>query len=430
MQSKKPNLRAFGRALNSSASLLTLVIATAFVSACRSDAVLTPRDGPSFTLSDASALTGRVTRAGRVALPVAAPAPTSNVAPGGIAFQAAPPPNFLQLVAEVAPPNLAGSPLQATHADFQNGFAYVSYGRAAATDVGAIDVFDMSDPSTPLLVSEALFPTTKINAIAVIGNSLYYAGGTDDATISGAVVGEITLSGGKLTNTTRRLAMPSYTATGVSASAASLFVTSGSGGPQTGGMTLVNRLAMSRGVTDAFLDARASAVSPAAGLAMQGGPGRLRMYDPLTGSLLSTVNVGGASVAASKATVSVNGDFAFVATGDGGTRVVSISRRAVVDSLPRPSAPGVGAADAVTNSVSVLGGLVFTANGGAGVAVAQAATVPPVSGGLGLKNMGTIVFPGPVSSNYAVVDPGSGMLFVASGRGGLKIVQVLLPPWN
>ena len=70
----------------------------------------------------------------------------------------------LVLVSEVSPPVHEGITLQATDIQIKETYAYVSYNVAGETFLRGVDIFDISDPSTPRLVSNALFTDTDVNA--------------------------------------------------------------------------------------------------------------------------------------------------------------------------------------------------------------------------------------------------------------------------
>lgn len=106
---------------------------------------------------------------------------------------------------------------------------------------------------------------------------------------------------------------------------------------------------------------------------MQGIPARLRVYDGTTNAFVKSITVGGANITDSKSTASVVLSRSFVAAGDEGMKVVSLTTDAVVDSIPRAIVAGLDPTLTVTNAVSVNDDLVFLANGEAGVYVAQAA---------------------------------------------------------
>ncbi|MEI6389328.1 MAG: hypothetical protein WCQ50_22195 [Spirochaetota bacterium] len=88
------------------------------------------------------------------------------------------------LRAEVAPPVASdGTPLQASHiAISSNGkTAYVASMQRGEAKFGGLDVFDVSNPSYPKLLSNELFPGGDIAALALDEKTLYLAGSKDDS---------------------------------------------------------------------------------------------------------------------------------------------------------------------------------------------------------------------------------------------------------
>ncbi len=157
--------------------------------------------------------------------------------------------------------------------------------------------------------------------------------------------------------------------------------------------------------------------------AVQGGPAKLRLYNPTTGSLTKVISLPGGNIPESKSGVFARDNWAFVATGDGGMQLVDMVAGNVAAFLPRPTMTGVPPENAVTNAVSLADDLVLTANGGAGVQVALSnyRTNP-----LGLPTfvvpLGRLDMPG--SANF--VASTSSSMFVADGEGGLQIIQIVL----
>lgn len=328
--------------------------------------------------------------------------------------------------AAVAPPTVTGVRLEASHVALDGNFAYVSYMVRGEATVGAVDVFDISTPGTPKLVSSASLPGTEIAAITVKSGMVYLAGATDDPAFpERAVLAEITLSNKLLTGKMRVVGVPSYFATGVAVLGSRLYVTSGSGGPNAGGLTVLEAGSLKRvSGGEAFLDARDVSASGSTFIAaVQGGPAKLRLYNQSTGALAKVISLPGGGIPESKSGVLAKDHWAFVATGDGGMQLVDMVAGTIAASLPRPTQPGVDPADAVTNAVSLADDLVLTANGGAGVQVALSnyrlslTGVKPFTTALGRLDM-------PGSAN--VVASNSSSMFVANGTGGLQIVQIVL----
>src|SRR3990172_8959386 len=278
----------------------------------------------------------------------------------------------LKLRATRNPPTYLGQTLQATHVVLDGNYAYVSYNTQGNTYLGAADVFDISTPNNPKLISTATFVGTDVSAIFYSSGKVFLAEATEDTLFSyPAVIEEITLVANKLSLTTRRKGVSSYVATDIKVSGGKGWVTSGSGGPATGGLTILDATDLNLITEDLFLDARSVDVSGGTVTVMQGTGATLRTYDASTNGLLNSYFVGGADIPDSKSMVKVVLDRAFVAAGDGGVRVFSFTSGTVIDSLARVTVTGIDPDLTVTNAVSVSKDFLFAANGEAGVYVAQ-----------------------------------------------------------
>ncbi len=333
----------------------------------------------------------------------------------------------LKLRAEVSPPISGGTPLQATHVVLNGNYAYVSYNVQGNTYLGGVDVFDVTQKNNPLLISQAIFQTTDISALWYDSGKLYLAEATSDTGFAyPAVLEEITLNANKLTLTSRRVSVPSYVATDVKVTGGKIFVASGSGGVGTGGLSILDQTTLQPVVSsDLFLDARAVDIYGSSIVAMQGTPARLRKYLVATNAFQTSYTVGGATIAESKSTLTVLFDRALVAVGDGGMKVVNLQTGALTDSVARASVAGLTPDKTVTNAVSVSNDLVFLANGEAGVYVVQSAVnlETTATGATNLTLLGKMQFGTAESANF--VASKSGIMFIATGLGGLKIVEIL-----
>lgn len=331
----------------------------------------------------------------------------------------------LRLRATRRPPRYKGSTLQATHVVINGNYAYVSYNTQGSTYLGGVDVIDISNVRRPRLLSRATIVGTDVSAIFYSNGKVYLAEATSDTGyIYPAVLEEIELNNNRLTLNSRRVGITSYVATDVKVSGGKIWVTSGSGGPATGGLTVLDASTLDSVAGDLFLDARSVDIEGGTATILQGSGATLRTYDVSTNGFLNSYFVGGATIPESKSIVDVVLDRAFVAAGDEGVRVLSFTSGSVIDSLPRVTVGGLSPDVTVTNAISISTDLLFAANGEAGVYVAQAKldmeTVPTTDPDL--KYAGSLKFSSQESANF--VASNSNVLFVATGTGGLKIVEI------
>lgn len=105
------------------------------------------------------------------------------------------------LVADVASPMFNGEPLSATDVRVLGDKAYVSYNRQGAIHAGAIEVFDISDPTAPTIISSMEFDGVDINTLAIddLGTDaerkIYLAGSSNS---KGAILRQVITNDGIL----------------------------------------------------------------------------------------------------------------------------------------------------------------------------------------------------------------------------------------
>ncbi|MCU0622297.1 MAG: hypothetical protein MUF53_00370 [Gemmatimonadaceae bacterium] len=339
---------------------------------------------------------------------------------------------------------MGGQTLEATDVAFNEGngnerFAYVAYSKRGEATLGAVDVIRISSRSNPRLESRVTFTDTDIFALAVGGGRLYLVGMTSDpAFAERAVLEVVRLDGdGNLpaSYTSTRVQLPSFAGTSVHVQNGKVWVTSGTGGPNTGGLSVFDAATLrllSRTVMD---DARGVAGDSATGVVVvtQGTPGRTSVFSHTTNQQLgATLATGGATIPEARGDVAVNRNWAFIAASNGGTKVVRVDATGGTIrglGIARPIVAGLDSTLATVNGVAgVSDGVdswLFTANGEAGIYAyfsnhpAIAATATPV-----ISLLGRLSFPSSISANFIRVDRDGSHLFVASGLGGLRIVDI------
>jgi hypothetical protein len=135
----------------------------------------------------------------------------------------------------------------------------------------------------------------------------------------------------------------------------------------------------------------------------------------------------GADIAQSKSQAELVGGKAFIAAGDSGVQVISASTGLKVGAVPRPNPDSLGLSPSVvvTNAVAIDQDLMFISNGEAGVYLAQGSQVFSSTGSETAQTItmrGKLRFGSLQSVNHVALQ--SGLLIIAAGLGGLKIVQV------
>ena len=346
-----------------------------------------------------------------------------NDAPGGIGrkrsggYVSSPADNVvLMLRAEIDPPQHNDLALRATHIEITDGFAFVSYNLEGRPYLGGVEVFDVSNISRPRIVSQALFDETDVSAVAYADQRLYLATATgDEGFETPATLEEILLQGEQLTDSARRVDVPSYVATGVCVVDGRVYVTSGAAAEAEGGLTILNQRTLAVESSETFDDARDVDYNADKVVVMQGTPGRLRVYNRHTGEFEAGYEPGGATIPESKSTIEVADDRVYMAAGDQGMKVVSLDNGEILEQFPRVEVEGIDPSLTVTNAVTVNEDLVLMANGEAGLYVAA-------EGDEGLDLIGFMSF-NRTSANY--VKAQDNLIFLASGAGGLKIIEAV-----
>src|SRR5258705_2041299 len=386
--------------------------------------------------NDAGVLAARVTYL-NVSIPIdtagvgypsaPAPLPSASVGRSSNASQAG---GFnLSLKAEVAPPSIGSQMLQATSVSIVGNLDVVSYNMVGNPYLGAVDVIDITNKNQPVLRSEALFQNTDVSAVTMSGTNVYLAEATGDTGFTAPAVAEVvTLVGNQLVLTgNTRTGLSSFAATSV-AFGTRVYATSG----DAGSLFMLNPVTFAVTSSIPLTDARWVAVGGGQVAVVQGVPGRLAVYTESTMSLVGSWPFKGADIAQSKSQAELVGGKAFIAAGDSGVQVLNPSTGAFLGQGPRPNPDSLGLSPSVvvTNAVAIDQDLMFISNGEAGVYLAQGSQAFSTSG-TGAQTItmrGKLRFGNLQSVNhvaYSAGGPGNpGILIVAAGLGGLKIVQV------
>src|SRR5438445_2652535 len=380
-------------------------------------------------VNDAGALAARVTylndsvpidsvHVGYPSPPFMAPAIDRSAAASMTSYQ-------LKLRAEVASPVVGGQTLQATSVEIVGTLAIVSYNMVGSPYLGGIDVIDISNQLHPTLVSEALFQNTDVSAVTGSGSSVYAAEATGDTGFATPAVFEVMqLQGDNLVLAgNRRTALSSFVATSV-ASGTRAYATSG----DSGSLFVIDPAQFTITSSIPLHDARWVTVGGGKVVVVQGTPGVISVYNESDMSLVGHFPFKGADVAQSKSQAVLVGGKAFIAAADSGVQVLSASTGKFLGAVPRPNPDSLGLSPSVvvTNAVAIDQDLMFISNGEAGVYLAQGSQAFSTTGSETQQTItmrGKLRFGNLQSVNHVALQ--SGLLIIAAGLGGLKIVQVI-----
>ena len=319
----------------------------------------------------------------------------------------------LTLVAEVAPPIVAGTKVQATNVFIENNLAYVSYDVAGEDFSGGAYIIDISNPRDPKVVSEITSANTDFYGLARAESELYLSGASPERQLSSPSllqVMKLSADGRQFTSVKGHVDLPSFAATDVAIQGNHAYVTTGDKG---GGVARVDRSSLERTGYYPLEDARSVSLDYAPGgvskvTAFRGSGGEVHVLDTDLQLEKKMELSGTATLPVSKSTIDVQGDLAVIGAGNGGTVGLDLKTGNTVSQI---KADGEG----ITNGASVDGKFVFMAEGFDGVGVAEMQNDVPV-------RLGKINFKNDASANMVALK--GNVLFVANGKGGLRILTV------
>lgn len=316
------------------------------------------------------------------------------------------------------PPTAAESSsikLKASHVYIHGDYAYVSYNVEGEEFEGGVDIIDISDITSPSLVSSITFDDTDVSALYYddASGNLYIAAATEDEGYdTPAMLEELEIESNAFSGATRNKDVGSYVATDVKVIDDKVFVTTG----DNGGLEVRNTSNLNVSDEFALTDARAIAFNSTKIAVLLGQPATLKIYNRSTLALENTYVVGGATIAESKSNLYMDDTYAIVAAGDGGTRVVRLSDGNVMVTEEVPTVSGQDASDLVTNSVAFEDDYLYMANGEGGVYLAELSSDKSE-----ITALGNMSYKNKKSANYVYVS--DGVIFIARGEDGFEIYK-------
>ncbi|KUJ62903.1 hypothetical protein AR687_05775 [Flavobacteriaceae bacterium CRH] len=313
-------------------------------------------------------------------------------------------------IGEINPPvDSQGRTLQASHVAVNGNYAYVSYIMRGDAYSGAIDVIDVSDPYKPKLVTSALIANTDITSLTYANGNLIIGGATDidklKSVTNPAIVINMQLSSGLLTDKYTTNYLESRVTTDVAANSSSYFAVTG----DNGSLFKLNSTSKAVEGKTALADLRSIALSGDKIVTLSGTKG-VNIYNASTLALQKSFTVA-TDVSGAKRTMDFDETRVLVSEGYNGLGVYDINSGSKLQTI----AIQIPGEDNVTNAVSVNDGYAFVANGAAGLNVFKTGTQLNLLGTLGISG----------SSNY--VKSSGDYIYVASGKGGLKIIKMEKP---
>ncbi|MDB5097189.1 MAG: hypothetical protein JWM80_1610 [Cyanobacteria bacterium RYN_339] len=335
-------------------------------------------------------------------------------------------PYTLTNVAQVPPVTVGGETVQASDIVISDdgNTAVIAHNLAGDKWAGGIQVLDIHDPTAPRVIQQIKFPSMDVNALALQGTTLYFAGAADpDRWYFKSYVGKFDITNptsGQIGDSLRGLR--SHAATSLSLSKGSLYVGVGA---RDGGVEKLDASTMAGTGFTALDDVRGLAVGAAGTFALAGTTdgtateGRLK----LLGAGDAGINLGDFASAYAKATIEVNADgLAALALSKKGLELRDSGTGALKFALDNPS----DSEKEATNGATMDNDLVFTANGGYGFRVLQVldrtATGDAFAHVVGRHELAGAAYQGQTYSAN-MVRYRAGHLFVATGVGGVNVYR-------
>ena len=336
------------------------------------------------------------------------------------------------LIAEVESPVRSGDRvLSATHVEVNGNYAYVSYhynepnGSAISEDLyeGHIDVFDITEPTVPVIMSTAETHRADFNTMFLDyetegAQRKLWIGATDYG-VGGAVfeldLMDNTIPVGSMLS--RYKTPPGFSVNGVVRSADWIYATAGR---TAGGVYTFDEATMNLAQVDEFTNAKYAAASGtdigSKHVALKSGTSaELLVYEVSEEhTLLNTIDIGSIAPENGKSGIYIKDNICWVAMGYNGLKAYDLNTGNLVHTLsPENMGP-----DAVTNGVCLDEDYVYIANGSGGMYLCEIVDGQQEIEVLEIYDYGA-------SANY--IDVGNNMIFIANGREGLKILRRVPP---
>lgn len=323
------------------------------------------------------------------------------------------------LRAEVEAPKVGGEAVQSTHVKIVGDMAFVSYNTRGAKYSGGVELFDISDPVTPVLKSQALFPNMDVSSVEYYEGVIYLAGALDPSSDdylmeSPAVLVTLELnSSQQITAVSDLIDLPSYVATDVEVDEDYVYVTSGS----SGSLTVLNRTDLSGTKDLPMEDVRSLSINTNNIYALSSDES-IHSFTKSDFTELDKILVEGPISFESKTEIEATDNYIFAALNESGLDIRNLDG-SLKERFNRPVTTEGGLdEDYVTNSVSLNEELLLIGNGAAGIYVG--AMVPENNDDVTL--LGSMEF----GSSVNFVESQGNYIFVAAGTGGLKILTIEL----
>lgn len=275
----------------------------------------------------------------------------------------------MTLVARLNPPEVNGMVGQSTSIDIKGNKAYVSFNvKGGEFQRGAISILNLNN--TPSIDKELRFLDRDVNYIKVDGNKIGMTGAkTGD--LDNAYYQEIKLTGNNVSVELTKV-LPSFAGNHIQEDEKFVYVSSG----DTGGLSVFEKNTMNLKFYSDIEDSRSVAkdVCGRGVSVLSGVQGKVVKYsrnkiETSSNSSGDEVIIGGDGVREARSEIISGLDYNVVSLGENGFKVLCNEDNRVMASVGVPSRSGVDPSEIRTNGIAGQNGLLFVAQGGAGLYV-------------------------------------------------------------
>ncbi len=337
----------------------------------------------------------------------------------------------------IAPPIVNSVSLQASDITVNGSDVYIGYNTAGTVEAGGVDVIGIGSGGAPTLKASTTFADTDINKLFVdSANSKLYAVGNTSSGETGAILYRFGLdvTGGldaspesKVLRSAADADVPAHTGTGVIKAGGYVYAVTG----MNGGLSVLNAADLSSAAFTAVENARDITLGIANDVLVVSGQtslasAKVGSYSVATGAAVNDTmsTFSGSTIDSGKSTIFA-GTNGYVATGgEGGTKFVCYNGTSI-GSMPIPTGLGLASSEVAANAVTFGNGIIYVAQGGAGVymyAIGQPLLNLAGCNGFQVNYVGRFALTGRQSANNVYYS--NGYLVVATGNGGFQIIEV------
>ena len=328
-------------------------------------------------------------------------------------------------ISRIRPPTVNGHPVQANDIVISGNTAYVAYNTAGPVFDGAVQIIRINGRKLRF-EREIAFASMDVITLNLQGDKLYFGGMADPDVFDGrrSFIGVIDLYNPKARNIADSLVwLNSFAATGIAVYSDEFFVSVGAadGGVEILGQDMVPLAASPAIEADDIRDIEeysGGVIALAGTTDSVAENGRILIIK--NGVVTREITIEDFDSPEAKATLEVNGGYAYLGLSAKGFQVCDLSNENVLLTFPNPDADPLH----VTNSVSFEDDLIFSANGEYGFRVLR--YVPADASAVIVGYYGFQGLTDGYGQNYSAnhVEYRNKYLFVASGAGGLSAYQL------